>query len=164
MQGQGMERVGDQTLYWYSLWMGVGGTGVRAVSWECDRFGFLQPTNPSDAEVVSLPVEVLDGSGAGIYVNASGLGEHSQLRISLMDRGFSQIPSYSGEDAAIVREDGFHVSVRWRDGSTRLPSQRCIRLRIRFSGARPENARLHAIYVVGEAQKRGVRSNERCSS
>lgn len=146
MQGQGMENFGDHTLYWYSLWRGTEGSGVRLVTWPRDRLGMLKPFLPSDPQTISCPIQVLEGQ-AHVYVNASGLGQYSQLRIGLLDESFRPIPGYSGQDAAVVAQDGFRTAVRWRSDDAVLSSHGLVRLDIRFEGVRPEDCRLHAVYV-----------------
>jgi hypothetical protein len=145
MQGQGMENVGDRTLYWYSNWRGTEGSGVRMVSWPRDRLGMLRPFGPDNAQALSCPIRVVAGS-ARLYANASGLGPHSQLRIGLMDAGFRPVPGYSGDDAAVMAADGFRFPLRWRAGDT-LPDAGPYRIHVQFEGIRPEDCRLHAIYV-----------------
>jgi len=146
MQGQGMENLGDQTLYWYSLWRGTEGSGVRLVTWPRDRLGMLKPFHPSAPRTISCPIRVLDGR-ARISVNASGLGEQSRLRVSLLDEGFRPIPGHSGADAALLTADGFRQPLRWAAGEAVLSSHGPIRIDIEFEGVRPEDARLHAVYV-----------------
>jgi hypothetical protein len=146
MQGQGMENHGDQTLYWYSLWRGTEGSGLRLVTWPRDRLGMLQPFRPYDPQTVSTPVRVLSGA-ARLSVNASGLGQHSQLRIELLDDGFRPLPGFSGGDAAVIAEDGFRSPVRWVGGDGALPVDGLVRIAVRFAGVRPEDACLHAVYV-----------------
>ena len=82
-----------------------------------------------------------------VYVNASSLGEHSQLRIGLVDEGFHSIPGYSGEDAVVIAEDGLRVPVHWKGGDSLLSSQGLIRLDVQFTGIRPEDCLLHAVYI-----------------
>src|SRR2546425_11429809 len=65
MQGQGMENVGDRTLYWYSLWRGTPGSGVRMVSWERDRLGYLQAFHPGNPRAITAPIQVTEGNAAG---------------------------------------------------------------------------------------------------
>ena len=145
MQGQGMENYGDRTLYWYSLWRGVDGSGVRLATWERDRLGMLQPFRPDDARAFSTPFEVR--GGARVFVNASGLGEHGTLSVGLVDEGFRPIPGYSGAEAAVVGADGLRTSIRW-SGGDRLPTDRGrARLDIAFNGVRAEDVRLHAVYL-----------------
>ena len=80
-------------------------------------------------------------------MNASGLGQHSRLRASLLTEGFRPIAGYSGADAATIGENGFRVPVKWKGGGT-LPAG-MVRIEIFFDGVRPEDAALHAVYVAG---------------
>ena len=146
MQGQGFVSTDDRTLYWYSSWRGGDSSGVLVASWERDRLGMLKPYEPDAAQAISCPVEITSGE-APVHVNASGLGAHTQIRISLLDEGFRPIPGYSGEDAAIVDTSGYQVPVRWRGNTTIPASLGRVRFDISFTGIRPEDARLHALYV-----------------
>jgi hypothetical protein len=150
MQGQGFVNTGDRTLYWYSAWRGADSSGVLAVSWERDRLGMLKPFHPEAAQAISCPVEVTSGEAA-VTVNASGLGEYTQLRISLLDEGFRPIPGYSGEAAAIIGRSGFRIPVQWPGGAALPASLGRVRFDIAFTGIRPEDANLHALYI-GEDQ------------
>jgi hypothetical protein len=146
MQGQGMENLGDQTLYWYAPWRGTENSGVRMVTWPRDRLGLLKPFLPQRPQAISCPVQVAQGR-AEVFVNASGLGEHSRLRAGLLTEGFRPIPGFSGAEAAIIGEDGFRIPVKWKAGAA-LP-QEMVRIDIAFEGVRPEDAALHAVYVAG---------------
>ena len=66
-----------------------------------------------------------------------------------MDEGFRPIAGYNGEDVALIAEDGLRIPVRWKGGDSLLPSHGLVRLEIQFAGIRPEDCRLHAVYVVG---------------
>ena len=146
MQGQGFVNTEDRTLYWYSAWRGSDSSGVLATSWEKDRLGMLKPFHRDDARVISCPVSITTGE-ARISVNASGLGEHTQLRISMLDEGFRPVPGFSGDAAAIVGTSGFREPVRW-NGHDALPaSLGRVRFDIRVTGLRPEDANLHALYI-----------------
>jgi len=146
-QGQGIENVGDKTYYWYGLWRGTEGSGVRMVTWGRDRLGMLRPFLPEKPRVISCPIQVLKGP-ARVFVNASGLGQNSRLRVGLMTEGFRPIPGYSDEDAAIIAEDGLRVPVQWKAGGELPASSGLVRVDVRFEGVRPENAALHAVYVA----------------
>jgi len=145
-QGQGIENVGERTLYWYSLWRGGPGSGVRMVSWGRDRLGMLKPYQNRRPRAISCPIRVVGGQ-AKVYVNASGLGDQSQLRIELMDEGFRPLPGYNGVDAPVLGKDGFRIPVSWRGGDVLTASQGLVRVDVQFEGVRPEEARLYAVYV-----------------
>ena len=146
MQGQGMENVGERTLYWYSLWRGTDGSGVRLVSWPRDRFSALKPFHPAAAEVISCLVQVVEAP-VRLYANASGLGAESRLRVSLLDDAFAPVPGFSGADAVVLAADAFRAPVRWPGGDA-LPARPArLRIEVRFEGLRPEDARLHALYL-----------------
>jgi hypothetical protein len=145
VQGQGMENLGDRTLYWYSIWRGTEGSGVRMVTWPRDRIGMLKPFRKVDAQTISCPVEVRGGR-ARAFVNVGGLGEFARLRVELLDAGFRPIPGFSGTDSAEVNASAFDAPLRWPGGDT-LPPEKTFRLNIRFTGARPEDGSLYAVYL-----------------
>jgi len=145
-QGQGMENVGNQTLYWYSLWRGTEGSGIRMVTWPRDRLGMLKPFRSGNPQTISCPIRVEQGV-AKVYVNASGLNKNSQLRLSLLDQGFRPIPGFSGGESAVLSEDGYRLPIRWPGGDSLLPPQGLVRFQVDFGGMRPEDGALHAIYV-----------------
>jgi hypothetical protein len=143
MQGQGMENVGDQTLYWYSLWRGRAGSGVRLVTWERDRLGYLQPFKPEAPRAITCPLTIQ--GRARVYANVSGLGEYSHLQVHVLDEGFQPIAGYHG---ARVDVDSLRAPLLWEAGDT--VSDGTIRLDVQFAGVRPEDCKLHALYVVNE--------------
>jgi hypothetical protein len=143
MQGQGMHNLGDETYYWYSLWKGMGGTGIRLATWERDRLGKLKPFYPHDARTITCLLRI-EGE-AQVYANISGLGEYSQIRITVLDEAFQPLANYTN---AVITENGLRVLVIWEGGS--IIANQTIRLDIQFIGIRPEDCELHAIYVVQE--------------
>ncbi len=147
MQGQGMENTGDHTHYWYSLWKGTQGTGVRIVRWERDRLGSLKPHHPAEAQVITCPIRIQD-SPAQVAINASGLGPHSHLRVEVLDEGFRPLSGYAGEAGAVIAENGLHLPVRWPGADHLSPAAAPVRLAFHFSGIRPEDGHLHAVYLT----------------
>ena len=116
------------------------------MSWPCDRFSALKPFHPAAAEVVSCLVQVVEGP-VRLYANASGLGAESRLRVSLLDEGFAPVAGFSGADAVVLAADAFRAPVRWAGGDA-LPARPArLRIDVRFEGLRPEDARLHALYL-----------------
>lgn len=152
MQGQGMANAGEHTYYWYSMWKGDLATGVRVATWARDRLGSLKPSFPaprptaaaySGAQAISCAFRAAEGS-ADAYVNASGLGPRSKLKLTLLDEGFQPIAGYTAEIGA----NGFRQPVAWRNGARILPSLGEVHIQVRFEGIRPEDATLHALYLV----------------
>jgi hypothetical protein len=142
---QVFDKVGERTLYWYSCWRGPASPGVLMTSWERDRLGYLQPFRPHDARAIPCPIRATDGQ-APVHVNVSGLGPHTYLRIDVLEEGFRPLPGLSGEDGAVVRENGLAVRVEWPSAPA-LPASGRVRLDIHFEGVRPEDARLHTLYL-----------------
>jgi hypothetical protein len=141
-QGQGMENIGDRTLYWYSLWRGTEGSGIRMVWWERDRLSSLRPHDPA-ARVVSAPFAVESGA-IEVFLNASGLGAESKVRVSLLDEGFHPLAGRT----AVVGEAGLRVPVGL--GALR-PDDGRLRVELSVDGLRPEDVHVHALYLSGLA-------------
>jgi hypothetical protein len=148
VQGQGIENVGDQTLYWYAPWRGTEGSGVRMVSWPRDRLGMLRPFLPHAPRAISCPIQIVGGT-ARAFLNVSGLGQHSHLRVGLLTEGFREVPGFNGANSVLITENGFDIPLRWKSGDALPRSDRLFRFDIRFEGVRPEDAALHALYVEG---------------
>ncbi|MFM8550969.1 MAG: hypothetical protein ACKOCD_01420 [Nitrospiraceae bacterium] len=148
VQGQGMENVGNQTYYWFSLWKPGPGSGLRLVTWPRDRLGSLQPygapRNPPQA--ISCAVQITQGR-VRAFLNASGLGANASLRVSLLDDTFRPIAGYSGADAAVVSATSFRAPLTWKQGNVLGESLGEVHLQVEFLGVRPEDAKLHAIYL-----------------
>ncbi len=149
-QGQGMENVGDQTLYWYSVWRGDG--QVRLARWERDRLGYVQPYNPAIlAQFITCAFRT-QTEGQSVHLNVSGLGEFASARVEVVDLEFRPVPGYSGDDAATLRESGLRVPVRWADRNTLPASDQPVRLKVDVGPVsrecpRPDDVKFYAAYV-----------------
>ena len=143
MQGQGFANVGDETLFWYSIWV-VPHAGVRLASWQRDRLGYLQPfVGPTKKpHLISAPVPT-DGSPVAVSLNVSGLDEHSSLTVSVLDEQFRPIPGYEGGRCS---QSGLRQKITWGD-KDRVEAKGPIRLRLNFDGIRPEGIRFYAAYI-----------------
>ena len=145
---------GDETMLWYEAW--VDG-GIRLARWERDRLGFLRAFNPEehgwglratdDRHCITCPLRVQDGGAARVYANVDRVWEHSELIVEVLDEQFRPLPGYSGEACVPLREPGLRQPVVWqgRDSVSEIAGP--FRLRVTFGGLRPEDARLHALYV-----------------
>ena len=151
MQGQGVENVGDKTLYWYGGWRDG---SVRLATWARDRLGFFEvvPVRPTDSvppvvpHLVSCPLQVEDSTR--LFVNADGLSKDTFLRLEILDEKLAEIPAYAGERAARVQSDGLRQPVTWPTGGSLVGGGEPVRIRVSFEGLRPEDIRLYALYLV----------------
>jgi hypothetical protein len=156
VQGQGFLNLGDQTLAWYSLWGPGGADGVRLATWPRDRLGYYSvpavategqmPVKGVDPQFVSCPI-LIDKSQANVYLNASGLGEYSNVTVDVLDDKFQEIPGFSGADSIPLTKPGFHQRISWRNKESLSAFDRPVRLRVRFGGLQMEHARVYAVYL-----------------
>lgn len=149
--------IGDRTVYYYSVWRREGGgdpTGVRVATWVRDRFGHLSAARPSrgfgaayEPHCVSCPIE-LDRQGARIFVNADGLGQHSEIAVEILDLQFRPLPGHSEDDCIALRGSGLRQPVAWRGGDALPKLDHPIRVRVNWGGIRPEDARVYSVHVA----------------
>lgn len=143
-QGQGFANIGDETLFWYSVWV-IPSAGVRLARWERDRLGYLQPhVGPRQKpHLISAPIPT-EGRPVKVSLNVSGLGEHSAVKVTLLDEQFRPLPGFA---AAELRESGLRRPIVWPSGEVARAAGP-IRVRVDFVGARPEDIRFYAAYVT----------------
>ena len=166
--GQGMCNVGDKTLLWYENW-GSPPVEVRLATWFRDRLGYFAPMKGSGGHFITCPLE--PESAAKVFANVEGLHEYNQLTVEVLDDGFHPITGYSGDDAAAVSPTarfssdgapqrvpgdagdseagevpGLRIPVTWKKGDLPGGGGR-IRFKVNFSGVRPEDIKLYALYV-----------------
>jgi hypothetical protein len=150
-QGQAFHNIGEQTVHYYGIWTELnrdGPTGVRTATWARDRLGYFSPIlNAKGAHCIS---DVLTpGPGARVYVNVTGLSEHSELTVEILDEQLRPFPGYTAKECVLGAEQssGLRVPVTWGDHHSLSTSDQPIRVRINFGGVRPEDLRLYAAYV-----------------
>jgi hypothetical protein len=167
LQGQGFENVGDQTLIYYGAWdprawQGSpprGGVGIATLP--RDRFADLivdkttegsgdyqMPATESSFITRSInTVSDIPGRFFLFFLNADGLGGQASLRIELLNHKMEPLPGYSGDDAAIIRQNGFQTPIEWigQKQPNALPDR--VRLRVTFEGPKKTDVRFNAIYV-----------------
>ena len=165
VQGQGMCNVGEQTLFWYGPWRGE---GVRLATWPRDRLGYFEAFSASQLDwarhlgqwtidvvdevephCITCPIQV-EGDRARVYLNIDGIGEHSSVTVELLDRELRPITGYSGDHCIPLTRPGLREPVVWKQKEDLGGTNGEVRLRLGFGGVRPEDARLHAIYVTDE--------------
>jgi hypothetical protein len=157
LQRNAFANIGDRTVYWYSIWKDRlrPQTGVRVATWVRDRFAHFAAAHPNhglgaayEPHCVSCPIEV--GPGSRVFVNAEGLGEHSQLTVELLGLDFAPLPGYSGTDCIPLTRSGLRQPVSWRGREALDAPAGPVRVRVDWKGLRPEDARLYAVYVGDE--------------
>ncbi|MSU49946.1 MAG: hypothetical protein EXS37_12815 [Opitutus sp.] len=146
MQGQGFANVGDETLFWYGIWV-IPSAGVRLARWERDRLGYLQPFlgRSGEARVISAPIAI-SGRPVTVSVNAAGLGQWSQIKVTMLDEQFHELPGYTAKECTGPQQSGLHQRVTWGN-NFRVSASGAVRVCIDFGGVRPEDLRLYAVYV-----------------
>ncbi len=159
IQGQGFENIGDETFIYYGAWdprptggpeVPRGGVGIAVLP--RDRFGDLMVDlsneGPDDYQLPQVTAEFVTHSLSipqpRFFVNADGLSDDAALRVELLDHLEHPLPGYSGQDAALIRENGFHTPVTWT-GQGPLPDR--VKLRVVFEGERRTDIRLSALYA-----------------
>ena len=150
IQGQGYENLGDESLYWYSPWPENNSDGVRLATWPKDRLGFMQCLAPREgreetAHAITAPVDP-EGKPIRLSANVSGLSQHAELRVSVLDEQFRDIAGYGIADCTVLKESGFARPVTWKGRDT-IQSDGPVRLRVEFGGIRPEDVKIHALYL-----------------
>lgn len=161
IQAQGFENIGDETFIYYGAWdprptggpevLPRGGVGIAVLP--RDRFGDLavdlSNEGPGDYQLPQVTAEFVTQSLSvpqpRFFVNAEGLGDEAALRVELLDHLERPLPGFSGEDAALIRENSFHTPITWQ-GKAPLPDR--IKLRVVFEGARRTDIRLSALYAL----------------
>ena len=90
-------------------------------------------------------INVSRGSKA---INASGLSEHSQITVEILNERFVRLHGYTFSDFMPLKSDsGIQLPVKWKHHDLINPTPEPIRIRVNWDGLRMENARVYAVYV-----------------
>jgi hypothetical protein len=154
MQGQGFENIGDETLFWYTPWPEQASDGVRVAVWQRDRLGYFRAyiggpqakDTERDPHFVSAPIDLHD-KPIRVTLNADGLSDYSFIKVGILDEQFNPIPAYSSESGQPIKTSGFEQIVRWQSKEVIKDLDHPIRIRVDFSGLRPEDIKLYAVYL-----------------
>ena len=98
----------------------------------------------NEAHAISAPTD-LEGKPASLDLNVDGLGEHSSLRCAVLDERHQPLPGFALDDCMAPAASGFRQRVHWRGGE-KIASAGRIRVRVQFTGIRPEDIALYALY------------------
>ena len=168
LQAQGFENVGDQTYVYYGSWdprvhqrtdatPARGGVGL--VTLPRDRFADLVieplalgpgayhiPAEEAQCELVTRSLDIPAGDTPRFYLNAEGLGREAVLKVELLGHDLAPLPSFSGRNAATVRQNGFQTPIVW-DGSANRSLPARVRVRLLYEGKRRADIRFSALYL-----------------
>jgi hypothetical protein len=144
LQGHAFVNVGDRTMMWYSHW----DTGGKLQNMEIglatmrrDGFGYLsRKVANSPAHVVTAPITTT--AAAKIFVNVEGVSNDAPLTVELLDEFDRAMPSYSGDNSAIVSTAGTRTEVVW---SRPTPAGKPFALRVSLPNE--GDVKLYALYV-----------------
>ena len=162
LQGQGFHNVGGKTYIYYGAWdprrwqesPPRGGVGLAMLP--RDRFAHLRVDGASQGEgtyqltdpvssLMTRPLDVAELATRRFYVNAEGLGDQASLKVELLDGQTRPIPRFAGDNAAVVRVNGFQTPIQWRRRLADWPSH--VRLRVTFQGRQKADIRCCALYA-----------------
>ena len=124
---------------------------MRVATWQRDRLGYLQPFDqrqlqvPGGCHVISAPID-LGSRPAQLFLNVDGLSEHAQVTVEILDERFRPVSGYSHREC-LPLESGLKQPVAWDNRELVEAAGGSIRIRVNYTGIRPEDPRLYAIYV-----------------
>ena len=82
-----------------------------------------------------------------ISLNAAGLSNLGRMTVSVLDERFNPLPGVGAAECTGPMSAGLRQKATWRGGD-QVAADGPIRVRVDFSGIRPEDLRLYAIYVA----------------
>jgi hypothetical protein len=149
MQGQGFANIGKETLFWYSVWV-VPTAGIRVARWDRDRLGYLQPfdNQKKPPHLISAPIAT-GGKPVAVKLNIQGINQWSSVKVTVLDEQLRELPGYTAKECTGPKESGLSQLVSWGE-RRQVADDGPIRIRVDFTGVRPEDLRLYAIYVQAE--------------
>lgn len=136
-------------LLCYAPWPEQLSNSVRIATWKRDRLGYFQAADTTrktaqPRHVISAPID-LEEQPCSISLNVDGLSEYGQVTVDILDKHFQPLDGYASEDC-LPLTSGFHQKVNWKSGE-RIKVKETIRIRLNFTGIRPEDPKVYAIYV-----------------
>ena len=99
------------------------------------------------SEFITAAVPTKAGVAHRFYLNADGLGAEANLKIELLNDRERPLPGFSGKNAAIVRQSGFHTPITWNGQTAIAGLLDRIRLKVSFEGEQKMKICFSALYV-----------------
>tara|TARA_R110001592_G_scaffold123575_1_gene331626 strand:+ start:276 stop:1826 length:1551 start_codon:yes stop_codon:yes gene_type:complete len=150
LQGQGFENIGERTFIYYGSWDLTkpsypprGGIGI--VSLRRDGFGYLAHHDTEKPARFETTLVKPPSTTSTLFINVEQLGE-TGLQVELLDGLNRPIPNYSGEQSAVLSQDGLHEEIIWpATNSAQIDIKEPYSVRVNFPAK--GTARVYAIYV-----------------
>ena len=89
----------------------------------------------------------LEGGAAQLRLNVDRLNQYSGLTLEILDERLQALPGYSRENCDAPGENGYNQLVTWGGRDTISHSAGRLRVRVDFTGVRPEDVQLYALYL-----------------
>ena len=156
MQGQGFDNINGETLFWYAPWGGC--NGIRVAKWEQDRLGYFEAflgmkmNSLQESHFVSAAID-LEGKPAKVEINVSGLSEYTDISVEILTERFEAISGFGRDECTGPKESGLRQLVTWGNRESLEGIDGKVRVRVNFGGIRPEDVKIHAIYVSDQASE-----------
>jgi len=156
LQGQGFANIEDKTYIWYGCWdprkrenPPRGGVGLATL--RRDGFGYLDKINEgASSHFITRTIErhELKSEQLSIFINLEGVDKQNPLSIELVDGRGIPIPAFSGNNAAIVTEEGLNIQVVWQDPGLNEMQSKESDFAIKVNYPDNRNARVYALYLA----------------
>ena len=99
-----------------------------------------------ESHFVSAPID-LEGKAARLALNIEGISAHSGVTVEILDERFNPLPNYTADRCNPPTVGGLKQAVTWGEQDVVAANGR-IRLRVHFTGLRPEDVKLYAVYLT----------------
>ena len=98
-----------------------------------------------ESHFVSAPID-LEGKAAQLALNVDGLSAHSGVTVEILNERFTPLPGYTIDRCQPPTTGGFQQPVAWGEQAAIRADER-IRISVHFTGVRPEDVKLYALYL-----------------
>jgi hypothetical protein len=100
-----------------------------------------------------MPIKISQ-YGAKVFVNVSGLSDHSQITVEILNERFERLEGYTSSDFIPLKENsGFRIPIKWKQNDVIITKSELIRIRVNWDGLRLEDARIYAVYIENISSK-----------
>ena len=83
----------------------------------------------------------------------SGLSEYAEISVEILTERFEAISGFGRDECTGPKESGLRQLVTWGNRESLENIDGKIRVRVNFGGIRPEDVKIHAIYVSDQGSE-----------